>query len=80
VTEIGLFCFCCSTTTPPVCPPLNLDALDTQEYPAVFYHDIRMDLAVGKDRKFNFFVGVDNVLAHQSAAGYNGNRCGQCYL
>lgn len=52
----------CSLSTPPVCPPLNSDAFEITEYPAVFYHDIRLDLAVGEERQFNFFVGVDNVL------------------
>lgn len=66
----------CSLSTPPVCPPLNADAFDTQEYPAVFYHDVRVDLAVGKDRKFNFFLGVDNVLASNPPLGTTATGAG----
>jgi outer membrane receptor protein involved in Fe transport len=52
----------CTTATPPICPPLNSDAFEIREYPAVFYHDIRMDFAIGENKQSNFFIGVDNVL------------------
>jgi outer membrane receptor protein involved in Fe transport len=46
------------------CPPFNADFADDKSYPAVFYHDIRLDYnikslgGIGKD--YLFFVGVDN--------------------
>jgi len=51
----------CTGTT---CPPFNADWADIEEYPSVFYHDIRMDWnlkslgGIGKD--YLFFFGVDN--------------------
>ena len=52
----------CNTATPPICPPLNSDAFEIRKFPAVFYHDIRVDFAIGENKQSNFFIGVDNVL------------------
>jgi outer membrane receptor protein involved in Fe transport len=62
----------CSTATPPVCPPLNADAIDPRFYPAVFYHDLRLDFAVRggeRGRDLNFYVGVDNILDRKPPLG-----------
>ncbi|MET0245464.1 MAG: TonB-dependent receptor, partial [Sphingomonas sp.] len=43
--------------------PQDADYADTQEYPAVFYHDVRVDFRIGPPKAgLLFFVGVDNVL------------------
>lgn len=49
--------------------PLNSDAFEIREFPAVFYHDIRLDVAAGDEKQFNFFVGVDNILDTQPPLG-----------
>ncbi len=56
--------------------PLNSDAFDIREYPAVFYHDVRLDFAIGEDKKSNFFVGVDNVLATEPPLGTTATGAG----
>ena len=46
-------------------PPANIDYANVDEYPAVFYHDLRFSWDIGKDsrnREINFYLGVDNVL------------------
>ncbi|WP_294063207.1 TonB-dependent receptor [Sphingomonas sp.] len=52
----------CSTT----CPPNNLDYADIQQYPEVFYHDVRFtwDLKNLDDfaRDFQLYAGVDNIM------------------
>ena len=40
-------------------PPQNPDYSNRKFYPAKFYHDIRLGIDV--TRKFNFYLGVDNV-------------------
>lgn len=56
---------CTTNTTPQVCPPLNLDAVDIQKYPAVFYHNARLEWKVSNDsgfgKDFTFYLGVDNL-------------------
>ena len=39
-------------------PPTNPDADANPEYPARFFHDIRLDFRV--DDRFNFYAGIDN--------------------
>jgi outer membrane receptor protein involved in Fe transport len=60
---------CTPSLTPggtPVCPPLNADQLEIFEFPAVTYHDVRVDFRIGdledEGNEMNFFVGVDNLL------------------
>jgi outer membrane receptor protein involved in Fe transport len=48
---------CSSATT---CPPNNLDAIGVEQFPATFYHDLRLEVNVNKT--FKLYGGVDNVL------------------
>ncbi len=44
--------------------PTDVDAFPNTEFPAVWYHDLRLDFDVAKDsagNSFRFFVGMDNV-------------------
>ncbi|HEU4958903.1 MAG TPA: TonB-dependent receptor [Sphingomonas sp.] len=50
--------------------PENADAYDIQYYPAVFYHDIRLQIDVTKD--YNFYLGVDNVTNKKPPYGLTG--------
>ncbi|HVR90858.1 MAG TPA: TonB-dependent receptor [Novosphingobium sp.] len=52
-------------------PPLNLDAIEIQKLPAVFYHDLRFEVNLDDD-KFQFYVGVDNVLDTHAPFGVTG--------
>ena len=66
----------CSVAPPGTCtaaqlPPLNLDAVEIQKIPAVFYHDIRFEVNLAGD-KFQFYVGVDNVLDTHPPFGLTG--------
>lgn len=56
--------------TPNGCPPNNLDWADQTEYPAVFYHDVRFGFEV--DERFEFDLGVDNVLDTNPPLGLTG--------
>jgi outer membrane receptor protein involved in Fe transport len=40
-------------------PPQNPDYSNRKFYPAKFYHDIRLGIDV--TRKYNFYLGVDNL-------------------
>jgi outer membrane receptor protein involved in Fe transport len=51
-------------------PPENEDAFERRFYPEVFYHDIRVGIDAG--RKFNFYLGVDNVLDRDPPLGLTG--------
>ena len=69
----------CSAATPPVCPPLNADAIEPRFYPAVVYHDLRLDFRVGGGEgrdELNFFVGVDNVLDRNPPLGTTATGAG----
>ena len=66
----------CTTATPPICPPLNSDAFEIRKYPAVFYHDIRLDFAIGENKQSNFFIGVDNVLDTEPPLGTTATGAG----
>lgn len=54
---------CTTNVTPQVCPPLNADAYAIQKYPAVIYHNARVEWKIdGKaSNDFTFYVGVDNI-------------------
>ncbi|MBA3666199.1 MAG: TonB-dependent receptor [Sphingomonas sp.] len=57
-------------------PPQNEDFADIRKYPAVFYHDVRFEWAMGPGgigRAMNFFVGVDNLLDTDPPLGLQGN-------
>ena len=51
--------------------PLNADALDITEYPAVVYHNLRFDIKAAGNRpdSFNFYFGVDNLTDKQPPLG-----------
>ena len=70
----------CSAAVPPVCPPLNADAIEPRFYPTVVYHDLRLDIAVKKgsegDRDLNFYVGVDNIFDKQPPLGTTATGAG----
>jgi outer membrane receptor protein involved in Fe transport len=51
---------CTGTGAAQVCPPLNLDVIEIQQYPTTFYHDIRLGYDIND--QFEFYVGLDNVL------------------
>ena len=51
-------------------PPENADAFEKRFYPAVFYHDVRLAIDAGK--KYNFYVGVDNLLNTNPPLGASG--------
>jgi outer membrane receptor protein involved in Fe transport len=53
-----------SACTPAGCPPTNLDAGDIQKYPAITYHDLRVEANVKGPlaaRALKIYLGVDNV-------------------
>lgn len=57
----------CTTATPPVCPPLNSDAIEIRSYGAVVYHALRFNYDIdgatgdGKKSGMSFYFGVDNL-------------------
>ncbi|MET0309097.1 MAG: TonB-dependent receptor [Sphingomonas sp.] len=57
-------------STPTTCPPNNLDAISPEEFPAVFYHDLRLAYEVNK--KFEFYLGADNLLNTHPPYGLSG--------
>jgi outer membrane receptor protein involved in Fe transport len=54
-------------------PPLNPDVADNINTGPVFYHDIRLDYNINK---YNFYVGVDNVLNKLPPLGLTGSGAG----
>ena len=59
-----------SACTAAGCPPLNSDVVEIQQYPAVFYHDIRFEYNL--DEKYQFYMGVDNVFDKHAPFGLAG--------
>ncbi|HEX8064578.1 MAG TPA: TonB-dependent receptor [Allosphingosinicella sp.] len=55
-------------------PPQNADYADIKFYPTVFYHDLR--LGIDATDRFNFYLGVDNVLNKQPPFGLTGIGAG----
>lgn len=51
-------------------PPQNADWADIIYYPAVFYHDARFSIDVTE--RFNFYMGVDNILNRMPPFGLTG--------
>ncbi|RYE58985.1 MAG: TonB-dependent receptor, partial [Rhizobiaceae bacterium] len=58
---------CSSATT---CPPNNLDVIGVEQFPATFYHDLRLEVNVNKT--FKLYGGVDNVLNTHAPFGLSG--------
>ena len=57
-------------SSPTTCPPNNLDAIGVEQFPATFYHDLRMEVDVNKT--FKLYGGVDNVLNTHAPFGLSG--------
>jgi outer membrane receptor protein involved in Fe transport len=51
-------------------PPQNADQAEQRFYPAVFYHDARIGIDAGD--RFNFYMGVDNILNRVPPLGLTG--------
>ena len=58
-------------------PPTNADAYPTIYYPDLTYHNIRVNYNV--DKKFQFYVGADNVTNQLPPLGLLGNEGGNPY-
>jgi len=57
--------------------PENADYADIQKYPAVIYHDLRMDVQIGDATKgMNFFFGVNNLTDQDPPLGSTGTGAG----
>lgn len=56
--------------TPSGCPPFNTDVNNKVFYPTTFYHDVRLGIDVGP--KYNFYMGVDNLLDTKPPYGLSG--------
>ena len=55
-------------------PPTNADQFPRIYYPDAFYHNFRANLEV--DKKFNFYVGIDNVFDKLPPLGLLGTAAG----
>jgi outer membrane receptor protein involved in Fe transport len=51
-------------------PPENADAFEYRFYPETFYHDAR--IAIDATKRFNFYVGVDNIFNTNPPLGLTG--------
>ena len=68
------------------CTPGQLAVLDPQDndltqevfYPGVIYHNVRLNFSVD-DNKFNFYVGIDNVMDKKPPFGLLGTAGGDPY-
>jgi outer membrane receptor protein involved in Fe transport len=58
-------------------PPQNADAFPRVYYPDALYHGFRANLEV--DKKFNFYVGIDNAFDKQPPFGLLGTAGGDPY-
>lgn len=56
-------------------PPLQIEAFPISNYPAITYHDLRVDITVPKTR-YQFYVGVDNVTDQLPPYGLQGTENG----
>jgi outer membrane receptor protein involved in Fe transport len=63
-----------SACTPAGCPPFDADWADRVFYPAVWYHDVRINWDVTHD--YSFYVGVDNILDRNPPLGLTGVGAG----
>ncbi|MBS3928520.1 MAG: TonB-dependent receptor [Sphingomonadales bacterium] len=57
--------------------PNNADALPKAFYPVIVYQDVRLDFEI--DKKFNFYVGVNNLMDTLPPLGELGNVGGSPY-
>ena len=59
--------------------PQNLDAFPIKNYPEAFYHNARLNFEVPGTKKFNFYVGVDNIFDKKPPFGLLGTAGGDPY-
>jgi outer membrane receptor protein involved in Fe transport len=57
--------------------PNDADAFPVKNYPAVLYHDIRVDFELA--RKYNFYFGINNIRDRLPPLGELGNVAGSPY-
>ena len=58
--------------------PQNNDLTQEVNYPGVIYHGVRLNFAV-EDKKFNFYVGIDNLMDKKPPFGLRGTLGGDPY-
>jgi outer membrane receptor protein involved in Fe transport len=58
--------------------PNNADAIADPYYPAAFYHNIRINFELA-DKKYNFYMGIDNFTDKQPPLGLLGTAGGDPY-
>lgn len=58
-------------------PPTNPDAQDRVYYPSAFYHSFRANFEI--DKKYNFYVGIDNAFDKKPPLGLLGTAAGDPY-
>jgi outer membrane receptor protein involved in Fe transport len=68
--ELATACAQATPCTAAQLPPLNADVVEPREFPAVFYHDVRFEINL--NQKFQFYMGVDNVLNTHPPLGLSG--------
>ncbi len=77
----GLTGFSGRTCTPgqlAILDPQNNDLTEEVNYPGVIYHNVRLNFSVG-DNKFNFYVGIDNLMDKKPPFGLLGVGGGDPY-
>lgn len=59
--------------------PLNLDAFPRKNYPVVIYHSARVNFEIPGSKKFDFYLGVDNMFDKDPPLGLLGTAGGDPY-
>lgn len=67
----------CTPGTVVTLPPLDADQFPRVYYPDAFYHNFRANMEI--DKKFNFYVGMDNVFDKKPPLGLLGTAGGDPY-
>ncbi|HEU4876949.1 MAG TPA: TonB-dependent receptor [Sphingomicrobium sp.] len=68
-----------SACTPAGCPPLNSDYSSIRKYPAITYHDLRLEMDIKgaqSGRDFKVYVGMDNIFNRKPPLGSTGTGSG----
>jgi len=68
-----------SACTTAGCPPNNLDYADIRKYPAITYHDIRVEMDIkgaNSARDFKVYLGMDNIFDRHPPLGTTGTGSG----
>lgn len=74
----GIFGGTCTPGQLTTLDPQNLDQYPRINYPAVFYHNVRLNFELS-DKKYNFYVGVDNLSDRKPPLGLLGTAGGDPY-